>query len=505
MKIVVKSGKIETAGTEAVICGVWEGEKPGGFLLMVDRALKGLITEMIRNREFEGKTDQMAALHTRPVLPAGRVVLVGLGKKGEWNVERVRQAMGRGVSRVREMGLRECVASTRLMGGEGGLSKAVTAQGMVEGALLGHYRFTKYRVKEKNNTKAVAQLTLMEEGSDLAAVKEGVRRGEAIAGGVYLARDLVNHPANDMTPTHLAEAAVQVAAGTEIRCRVLSRKEIERVGMGAFLGVARGSEEPLKFIILEYQGGKKGEKPVVLVGKSITFDSGGISLKPSEGMEKMKYDMAGGAATLGAFQAAVRLRLPVNLVGLLPATENLPSGTATKPGDILRSLSGWTIEVVNTDAEGRLVLADALTYALRYQPAAIVDIATLTGACVVALGSHAIGILGNDKKLKERILRAGEETGERAWEMPLWDEYHEQIKSSVADLKNTGGREAGMITAGAFLSKFVNGHPWVHLDIAGAAWKDKETPYIPKGAVGVGVRLLVQFLTDWSGGKKGKG
>jgi len=267
--------------------------------------------------------------------------------------------------------------------------------------------------------------------------------------------------------------------------------------MQAFLGVARGSDEPAKFIILEYCGAKRGESPIVLIGKGLTFDSGGISIKPSENMEEMKSDMAGGAAVMGAIMAASELGLPLNVIGLVPATENLPGGCALKPGDILKSLSGQTIEVVNTDAEGRLILADALTYAQRYKPAAVIDLATLTGACKIALGDHVIGIFGQDGPLKEKVRTAGEQTGERVWELPLWEDYHELIKSDVADLKNTGGRAGGAITAAAFLSKFVGDFPWVHLDIAGPAWLAKDKPYTPKGATGVGVRLLVQCLRDW--------
>ena len=299
-----------------------------------------------------------------------------------------------------------------------------------------------------------------------------------------------------MTPAILAKTARKMAAANKIKCTVLSRPQIERLGMGAFLGVAKGSQEPPKFIILEYNGGKKGGKPIVIVGKSITFDSGGISLKPSEGMGKMKYDMSGGAITLGVLRAASMLRLPLNLVGLLPATENMPSGTASRPGDVLRSMSGRTIEIISTDAEGRLALADALFYATRYKPRWIIDIATLTGACVVALGNHATGMLGNDEELKERVVKAGEKVWERVWEMPLWDDYFEQIKSPIADMKNSGGREGGVMTAAILLSKFVEGYPWVHLDIAGVAWNDKERAYSPVGASAIGVRLIAQLLMD---------
>jgi leucyl aminopeptidase len=504
MKISVKTGNVESVRTEALVYGMWEGDPPRGFLHRLDKAMDGELKDRLENKEFEGKAEQIAVFYAQRALPAKRVVLVGLGKKGEISIERIRRSMGKAGQKIREMGVEEFTTSVNAMGCGKDLPAAVVAQGLVEGALLGLYRFTKYRVKEKRNSKEVLEMQFVESPSDSPEVRKGAKQGEIISNAVSLARDMVNHPANEMTPTIMAKIAARMAKQTGVRCKVFSKTEVERIGMGAFLGVAQGSEEPPQFIVLEYHGGKKGERPIAIVGKSITFDSGGISIKPSEGMEKMKYDMSGGAATLGVFQAAAQLCIPVNLVGFLPATENLPSGTAIKPGDILRSLSGWTIEVVNTDAEGRLVLADALTYSLKYRPQVIVDMATLTGACVVALGNHAIGMIGNDKDLVKKMIMAGEETGERVWEMPLWEEYHEQIKSPVADIKNTGGRDGGMITAAAFLSKFVEKYPWVHLDIAGVAWKEKDSPYSPKGAAGVGVRLLVQFLLDRVEEKKKK-
>ena len=289
-----------------------------------------------------------------------------------------------------------------------------------------------------------------------------------------------------------------------MKLRILDDAQMKKIGMNALLGVARGGSEPAKFIILEYDGRRRSDPPIVLVGKGLTFDSGGISIKPSEKMEEMKTDMAGGAAVLGAIAAVADLKLPVHVVGLIPATENLPGGKAYKPGDILKSLSGRTIEVITTDAEGRLILADALTYALRYKPAAVIDLATLTGACIVALGDHVIGMLGTDEALKARIREAADATGERVWELPLWEDYDEQIRSDIADFKNSGGRAGGAITAAAFLRKFVGDVPWVHLDIAGPSWLSKDRPYIPKGASGVGVRLLVRFLRD-AAARRGEG
>ncbi|MCX5841060.1 MAG: leucyl aminopeptidase, partial [Deltaproteobacteria bacterium] len=319
---------------------------------------------------------------------------------------------------------------------------------------------------------------------------------------VCFARDLVSTPSNEMTPSDLArEAETMAAARKKVHVRILDVQDMKKLGMNALLAVASGSCQPPKFIILEYRGGRKWQAPVALVGKGLTFDSGGISIKPSEKMDEMKSDMAGGAAVMGAIMAAAELKLPVNVVGLIPATENLPGGRAYKPGDILKSLSGQTIEVITTDAEGRLILADALTYASRYKPAAVIDLATLTGACIVALGDQVIGMLGTDDSLKDKIRKAADMTGERVWELPLWEDYHELIKSDVADFKNSAGRAGGAITAAAFLSKFVGNVPWVHLDIAGPSWLTKDKPYIPKGASGVGVRLMVQVLRDLAAGK----
>jgi leucyl aminopeptidase len=305
-----------------------------------------------------------------------------------------------------------------------------------------------------------------------------------------------------MTPTDMARRAKDAAISGKVRLTVLDNGKMEKLGMNALLSVARGSMEPARFIILEYEGGTRGESPYVIVGKGITFDSGGISLKPPDKMEEMKADMSGGAAVLAVIKAAAELRIPLNLVGLVPATENLPGGRAYKPGDVLRSMSGQTIEVISTDAEGRLILADALTYAGRFKPKAIIDMATLTGACIIALGDDVIGMMGTDDGLKNDLRRAATETGEKLWELPIWDDYAELIKSDVADMKNTGGRAGGAITAAVFLGKFVGDIPWVHLDIAGPAWLSKDRHYIPRGASAVGVRLMVRFLRDRASVKK---
>jgi leucyl aminopeptidase len=356
----------------------------------------------------------------------------------------------------------------------------------------------KYKTNEENDRKQdVQSVTMMTEvAARLKAMQKGVSIGTIIADSTIMTRDMVSSPPVDMTPAIVATKAREIAREFGLKLQVLERKHMEKLGMGGILGVASGSAQPPKFILLEYCKG--GKKPfIALVGKTITFDSGGISIKPAENMDRMKDDMSGGAAVLGALRTAAALKLPLNIVGLLPATENMPGGRAYKPGDVLRTLSGQTIEVLNTDAEGRLILSDALTYACRYKPAVIVDIATLTGACGIALGTEATGMLGTSSAFKQKLREAGEKTGERVWELPLWEEYYDQIKSDIADMKNTGGRAGGVITASALLSKFVQKYPWVHLDIAATAWTDKDRPYTPKGATGIGMRLLTQFLRDY--------
>jgi leucyl aminopeptidase len=404
--------------------------------------------------------------------------------------------MGKAAQSVRDLGL-SSFCTPLIATGLKGISPAEIAQTMVEGALLGLYQFNVYKTEAKDSAKSVQEFTFLDEnGRRLNEIRKGIHLGQILAEATNLARDLGNYPSNYITPTRLGEMAQGIAGELGLECEVLEKPQLEALGMGAFLGVAKGSQEPAKFIILKYTGEKPGSRPIALVGKTITFDTGGISIKPSEKMEQMKYDMMGGASVLCAIKATAQLKLPVHVVAFLPATENMPSGSAMKPGDVVKTLSGKTVEVINTDAEGRLILADALTYATRYRPTAIVDLATLTGACTVALGHHAIGLLGNHTGLLDVIKKAAHTTGERVWELPLWEDYYEQIKSDVADLKNVGGRGGGTITAAAFLSKFVGDYPWAHLDIASTAWAEENRPYIPKGVTGIGIRLLVNFLMD---------
>src|SRR5208337_658276 len=355
----------------------------------------------------------------------------------------------------------------------------------IEGGLLAIYEFEKY--KKAENSKNINRITILDNDGTLP-----LKRLQSVVSAVYLARDLVNTPSNDLTPIQMSEKARDVA-GKKVKVRILEEKEIKREGMEAYLSVSRGSAAPPRFVVMEYKGGRG--VPVVLIGKSITFDSGGISIKPAEGMEKMKYDMAGGAAVMAVMKAASELALPLNLTGILPVAENLPGGAAFRPGDVVKTMNGKTIEIISTDAEGRLTLADAICYAIKYyKPKAIIDIATLTGACSIALGNEAIAMMGSDAALMENLKEASVETYERVWQMPLYDEYKDYLKSDIADMKNVGGRVGSLVSAGWFLKEFTGKTPWVHLDIAGTAWNEKEKPYIPKKSTGVGVRLIIEFL-----------
>jgi leucyl aminopeptidase len=436
--------------------------------------------------------------HTQGKLPAKRLILVGLGKKRELGLDQIRQAMGHAVKRVRQAKSGALTVALPSIVPQGA-SPIDVGQTMTEGAILGSYQFTTYRSDASMGNAVTAMTVLAPQKGQLRQLSEGIRRGVATAEATVFVRDLCNHPSNVMTPTRIASEAKTVAKEAGVNLKILEQKEMEELGMGALLGVAKGSHEPPKFIILQYHGAKKkDDRPVVLVGKTITFDTGGISLKPAENMEQMKADMTGGAEVLAAMRAAARLKLPLNLISILPAAENMPGGRAMRPGDVVKTLSGKTVEVQNTDAEGRLILSDGLAYATRFKPAALIDIATLTGACVVALGQFAIGMFGTDAKLKESIRKAGLRAGERVWEMPLWEEYFEQLRSDVADMRNIGGRGGGMITAALFLSKFVGDAPWVHLDIASTDWSERERAYTPKGPTGIGTRLLIQFLINRS-------
>jgi leucyl aminopeptidase len=475
--------------TPALVIGCFEDHQDELFNA-TNSALGGCLERLAASREFRGKPNSTRLIHTLGKLPAERLLLVGLGKKAELNQECLREAAGNAVQALRGVRVAHFATALHLAG------KFETAlEAVCEGTLLGSYSFEQYKTKERDERFSFEGMQfLLPKGFNKSDVTCRINETVTLCSGVTLARDLVSHPGNVATTGYLAETARDLAASHNLTCEILEMDELERLGMNALVAVGKGSAEPPRLIVLEYHGGEKKERPVVFVGKGITFDSGGISIKPGAGMEEMKTDMSGGAAVLGAMQVAAALKLPVNLVGIIPTAENMPDAHAYKPGDVITSFSGTTIEITNTDAEGRLILCDALHFALKYKPVAMIDLATLTGACVVALGHEASGMMGNDQKLLGALKKAGDSCGERVWELPLWDGYGEAMKSDIADLKNAGNRYGGSITAGWFLKQFVGTSRWVHLDIAGTAWCDKSRPCSPKGASGVGVRLLIEYL-----------
>lgn len=474
-----------------LVLGCCEGKFADDALVAaMNVKLEGILASLFESGEFTGKLNSTMLIHTYGRLAVERLLLVGLGKRNELNLEKVRQAAGSAAKSVcssrvpRFASLLHWTASS--------LPMAIAAS--LEGYLLGNYRFDVYKTQNKNEPLIEEMVMLARDESERGVMEKAVSDCMTVCNAVHFARDLVSQPGNVATPAYLANRAIDMAGRCGITCRVLEREEMESLSMEGILSVAKGSHNSPRFIILEYMADVPKKRPVVLVGKGVTFDSGGISLKPREGMERMKDDMAGAAAVMGAMAAAAGLRLPLNLVGLIPVVENMPGGGAYKPGDVVRTMSGQTVEIVNTDAEGRMILSDALYYAQRYRPATLIDLSTLTGACLVALGTIATGVMGNDPALIRALTAAGEATGERLWELPLWDEYGELMKSDIADMKNSGGPHAGTISAAWFLQRFVGKTKWAHLDIAGTAWEDKGRPYLPKGATGVGVRLLVEYL-----------
>ena len=488
MKSSVKPIGPEQARTDllAVAMAQRDGKLPAS-LLALDAALGGAINRVRKAGDFHGGRDEIVLLYG----PKGqRVLLIGLGPNDGVTRDGVRRAAGIAGRRAVALGAASLAFSVAHET-HGALNPATIGQVVMEGVAQGSWTFRELKAAEgKPTLKALEILAPREERAEM---ERGRRVGAAIATGHKLARNLQALPSNVCTPTYLAEIARQLAKAYGFKVTVLGRPQLEKEGMNALLAVAQGSVEEPRLVVLEYRGAGR-DAPVCLVGKGVTFDSGGISIKPAQSMEEMKYDMSGAAAVIGTFEALGQLKPPINVVGLVPTVENLPSGSAVKPGDIVRSHLGKTIEIINTDAEGRLILADALSYARRYKPAVMLDAATLTGAIVIGLGAHATGAMGNDEHLVAEVGRAGERAGERTWPLPLWDEYRAQIKSDWADIKNTGGRPAGSITAGWFLREFVTDCPWVHLDIAGTAYTDADRPDLPKGPTGVGVGLFTEFL-----------
>ena len=496
MNITVKTGDFRQEETDVVVIGMLENpDFYSGHLHLADEALGGRIRELIELGDFKGKMKDTSLLYTRGAMKTARVLLVGLGAYHELTVEKVRQGAGHAAKHVRDIGLK---TATFLIPDEVP-DAGNMVQAAAEAILLSLYQFNQHKtVQEDDDEKALESITFLAESEpSQPTVERAVQRGQTIAEGTILARDLSNQPANHLTPTQLAEKAEAVAADSGLRCEVFDKATLEEKGFRTLLAVAQGSVEEPRFIILEYTPEGEGRDTVVLVGKGITFDTGGISLKPGKGMHEMKHDMSGAAAVLGAMKAVGQLKPDLHVIGVIAATENMPSGTAIKPGDVVTSYGGKTIEILNTDAEGRLVLADALGWTAQYNPQGVVDLATLTGAVITCLGHIAAGAMSTDPALMAKVKAAAEKTHERVWELPLWDDYDEGIKSKVADVQNIGDGTAGTIAGGAFLKKFVEDYPWVHLDIAGTAWGMKGSTYIPEGASGYGVRLLVQLVEDW--------
>lgn len=491
IKLQTKHFETANLASACSIVPVYEKTKLSGAAAQLDKDSGGAISAVCKTGDFSGKIGQTFWLGA--VGKAQRVLLVGLGDSKKLDAKNFAKAMAKAAATLKPSNAKDAVL---YLDNNKAVDLACQARHAVERINAGLYHFDELKSLGKQSS-ALAKLTIaISDKKALNAVKKSTVAGAAIAEGVALARDLGNRPGNVCTPTHLTDNAKTIAKGKKhVSAKALNAKQAEKLGMGSYLSVAAGSDEPSQFIIMEYKGGAKSEQPIVLVGKGITFDTGGISLKGGAGMDEMKFDMGGAAAVLGAMKSLVELNLAINVVALIPASENMPNGRATKPGDVVTSMSGQTIEVLNTDAEGRLVLCDALTYAERYKPKAVVDVATLTGACVVALGKHASAVYSNQDALAEKLLDAGKQAEDKAWHMPLWDEYQSQLDSNFADMANIGGMPGGSITAACFLSRFAKKYDWAHLDVAGTAWHSGAA----KGGTGRPVSLLVQYLMNEAG------
>jgi leucyl aminopeptidase len=489
MELKALTGDITGVEAGAIITFSLEAESFSEEIARIDKALGGVIAGLVSQGEVKGKLNEVTVIHSLGRLPSARVVIAGLGKRSELTPDRVRGVVAEACRHLQRKRVVTAATSVPVVGID---DPEEAARVIVEGALLGTYSFRRHITREAE-VGEIKELSVVA-ASDKKSLEQGIHRGRVLAGAANLARDMVNEPGNFMTPSDMAAMAAKLAETHQLELEVLEREQMQALGMGGLLGVAQGSQQPPKFIILRYRGrGADEEVDIALIGKGITFDSGGISIKPSEKMEEMKGDMAGGAAVMAAVSAIAQLKPALNIAAIVPATENLPSGSALKPGDTVTAMNGKTIEIISTDAEGRLILADALAYASKLGARSIVDVATLTGSMRVALGDLYSGAFGNNQKLTDNIVAAGNEAGELIWPMPLVEQYKEQIKSEVADIKNVGPRWGGSITAALFLAEFVGDTPWVHLDIAGTYWTEKEQGYLTKGATGVPVRTLVNL------------
>ncbi|HKG21781.1 MAG TPA: leucyl aminopeptidase [Blastocatellia bacterium] len=497
MEVRADSGNFYDVEADALVVMIYEGEKAGeGTLKELDERSDGMLSELLSSDEMRGKQGDMVYVHRPGNIRARRLLLVGAGKRDDFSFDTVRKVAGSAARFLRGKSARTMAILRRSQ-----LDLGNSVQAAVEGVLIALFEPDMYKTENKEERRIdeliiVAATPGMEE-----SLARGVERGRIIGEAVNFARELSNEPSSALTPSELAERARETATRYGLDIDVLDEARMKELGMGALLGVARGSDEPAKLIVLRYTPDEaepmgNDEDVIAIVGKGITFDSGGISIKPAEGMEKMKYDMSGAAAALAAMRAIAQLKPRINVIGLMPATENMPSGRAYKPGDVLRAMSGKTIEVINTDAEGRVILADAITYARKLGATKIIDLATLTGAVAIALGTINVAIMGNDQAFIDEMREAGREVGERLWQLPMDEEYREMIKSEIADIKNSAGRYAGTITAAFFLSEFAEDSPWIHFDIAGTAWENERKPYMAKGPTGVGIRTLVNYVCN---------
>ncbi|MBW7861464.1 MAG: leucyl aminopeptidase [Rhodocyclaceae bacterium] len=490
MEFTIKTGTPEKLETGTLVIGVHAGGTLTAAAKSLDKASRGRLSKILARGDLDDKAGATLLVHDLPGVLSPRVLVVSLGKQEEFGDRAWRDAAQAAAKALAAGPAAEavvCLADVPVPGRDFEAGLRLLTRILADAPY--RYRTTRSAPKEEPR-KGADHIVLLTSCELDASMATAVRNGQATAEGMALARELANLPANVCTPEHLASTARGLGKEFRFKVEVFERKEIEKLGMGAFLSVARGSHQPPRLIVMHYKGGKPKDKPVVLVGKGITFDTGGISLKPAAEMDEMKFDMCGAASVLGTFRAIARMALPINVIGIVPATENMPGGAATKPGDVVTSMSGQTIEVLNTDAEGRLILCDALTYAERFKPACVIDIATLTGACVIALGKIPSGLLANDDALARELVDCGTASGDRVWQLPLWEEYQELLKSNFADVANIGGRYAGTITAACFLSRFAKAYKWAHLDIAGTAWLSGDA----KGGTGRPVPLLAEFL-----------
>ncbi|TQV76769.1 leucyl aminopeptidase [Aliikangiella marina] len=493
MEFNVKSGNPEKQRSACVVVGVFESRKLSAMAEQLDLVSEGYLSNIIRRGDLEGKLGQALLLHNVPNTLSDRVLLIGCGKERDFGDKQYRKVIAKAITTLNETGSMEAVCFLSELNVKGRDTRWKVRHA-VEAAQDTLYAFEEFKSKTDSTRRPLRRLTFnVTTRKELTVGERAIEEGIAVAKGSHKARDLGNLPPNVANPSYLAEQAKLLAVDNDkVDCHVLDESELEEMGMGAFVSVSKGSDTPAKLIVMKYNGGDAEQKPIVLVGKGITFDSGGISLKPGANMDEMKYDMGGAAAVFGTFVAAVEMELPTNLIVAIAAAENMPSGRASRPGDIVTTLSGQTVEILNTDAEGRLVLCDTLTYVERFEPDVVIDVATLTGACIIALGNQASGLMSNHNPLAHDILNAGDHCGDRAWRLPIWDEYQEQLDSNFADMANIGGKGAGTITAGCFLSRFAKKFHWAHIDIAGTAWVSGKA----KGATGRPVPLLTQYIMN---------